>query len=259
MNASSLEFSVALPLAVAFALGLAGCVQSPEGAPDAAHSSRNALDWAGTYRGVLPCADCPGIETVLTLSQDGRYVSRMRYLGRGDQVFTTEGRFEWSAGGDAITLTGDQPLRYKVGENRLTQLSLDGSPITGALADHYVLARTGGLVGTYWKLVELRGQPVPALPRAPWLLLETEDMRASGFGGCNGFGGTYTLDEAALRVRFGQMISTMKACPEGMDVERGLSDVLEQVDNYSLSDTHLSLNRARMAPLARFEAVPLPD
>lgn len=259
MNAPFPKAALALPLAIAIALGLAGCVQPPGGVPDAAHSSRNALDWAGTYRGVLPCADCPGIETVLTLTDDDRYVLRTRYLERGDQVFTTQGRFDWSAAGDAITLSGERPLRYKVGENRLTQLALDGTPVTGALADHYVLAKTGGVAGTYWKLVELRGQPVPALPKAPWLRLEAEGMRASGFGGCNGFGGTYTLDGAALRVRFSQMVSTMKACPQGMDVERTLAEVMEQVDNYSLSGTHLSLNRARMAPLARFEAVPLPD
>ena len=38
--------------------------------PDPAHNSRNSLDWAGIYEGVLPCADCPGIQTRLTLSRD---------------------------------------------------------------------------------------------------------------------------------------------------------------------------------------------
>jgi heat shock protein HslJ len=42
-----------------------------------------------------------------------------------------------------------------------------------------------------------------------------------------------------------------------MEVETAFHDVLKMVDNYSLSGDRLTLNRARMAPLARFEAVHL--
>src|SRR5690606_18798136 len=75
------------------ALLLAACggdprtpVPSAEGAPaaDPADNSRNSLDWAGTYRGVLPCADCEGIETVITLAEDGSFREHTRYLGRQD-------------------------------------------------------------------------------------------------------------------------------------------------------------------------------
>jgi heat shock protein HslJ len=41
----------------------------------------------------------------------------------------------------------------------------------------------------------------------------------------------------------------------GMEVERGLSAALDQADNYSVSGDDLSLNKARMAPVARFKAV----
>jgi uncharacterized lipoprotein NlpE involved in copper resistance len=37
------------------------------------HNSRSSLDWAGTYEGVLPCADCPGTKIRLTLNGDGSY------------------------------------------------------------------------------------------------------------------------------------------------------------------------------------------
>ena len=37
---------------------------------DDQHNSRNSLDWNGVYKGVLPCADCEGIETVITLLND---------------------------------------------------------------------------------------------------------------------------------------------------------------------------------------------
>lgn len=251
-----LRFSAA---ACALALSLSACATSAP-SPDPAHNSQNALDWAGIYRGVLPCADCPGIETVVTLESDGRFVRQTRYLEKGDREFRTEGRFRWNAAGSEITLEGDEPLRYRVGENHLEQLALDGSRITGPLAAHYVLRKAeaapeASLRETYWKLVELNGQPVETLKREPHLILKAEGARVTGYGGCNGFGGGYELDEAKQRIRFVGLASTLMACAEGMDTERAFHDALSQADNYSLNGDHLTLNKARMAPLARFEAV----
>jgi uncharacterized lipoprotein NlpE involved in copper resistance len=45
----------------------------PPAQPADMHNSRNSLDWAGTYEGVLPYADCPGTKTRLTLNYDGSY------------------------------------------------------------------------------------------------------------------------------------------------------------------------------------------
>lgn len=130
------------------------------------------------------------------------------------------------------------------------------SSAAGADTEHNMPAKAGdGITERYWKLVELNGRPVPALQREPYLILRTEGARVSGFGGCNGFSGSYELDEATSRVRFGQVASTMMACPTGMDVENAFHEVLRTADNYSLNGDHLTLNRARMAPLARFEAV----
>ncbi|MEM9965222.1 MAG: META domain-containing protein [Asticcacaulis sp.] len=119
-------------------------------------------------------------------------------------------------------------------------------------------AHTVGIKETYWKLVELNGQPVKALEREPHLILKAEGNRVTGFGGCNGFSGSYELNEATLRVRFVGVASTLMACAEGMEVEQGLHEALRATDNYSLSGDNLSLNKARMAPLARFEAVHMP-
>lgn len=241
-------------------MAITGCSSAAPSAPaavsDSAHVARNALDWAGTYRGVLPCADCEGIETVVTLVDDGTYTARSRYLGKNGETFTESGAYAWSDRGDVVTLQGDEPAKYRVMENRLVRLAMDGSPIAGELADHYVLAKmTDGIVEKYWKLVELDGQPVPALDREPHLILKAEGGRVAGFGGCNRLTGSYTLDEAASRIRFGPVASTKMACAKGMDLERAFTEMLGRVDNYSLSGDRLTFNRARMAPLARFEAV----
>jgi heat shock protein HslJ len=107
----------------------------------------------------------------------------------------------------------------------------------------------------YWKLVELRGAPVPRLEREPHLILKADGNRVNGFGGCNSLTGAYVLDAKASRIRFEQLVTTLRACAEGMDTEQAFTEILGSVDNFSLDGDRLTLNRARMAPLARFEAV----
>jgi copper homeostasis protein (lipoprotein) len=236
------------------ALALTGCM-TRAAAPGPVHVARQSLDWPGTYRGVLPCADCEGIETTVVLSADGTYRAQAKYLGKGEEPFSEQGSFAWDAAGSSVLLQGVQTVRYAVGENRLTRLGLDGTPIEGALADRYVLTRlVTGVTETRWKLVELNGRKLAALDRTPYLVLSRSDRRVSGFGGCNAFGGSYELDEAHLRLRFGRIASTMRACLSGMAEEKELHEVLRRTDSFAVEGTTLSLTLARMAPLARFEA-----
>lgn len=112
---------------------------------DDAHSSRNSLDWWGRYFGVLPCADCEGIETVIVLNRDNTYVLRSVYLGKGDDTpFETSGEFVWNDAGSIMILQGlqNRPNRYIVGEGSLRQLDMAGQRIAGRLADRYVLKMT---------------------------------------------------------------------------------------------------------------------
>lgn len=104
-------------------------------------NARTALDWAGTYRGILPCADCEGIETTVVLTANGQYRSQMRYLGASAAPFNEHGRFIWNAAGNTVTLEGTQPAHYFVEENRIVRLAMDGSRIQGSLAAHYVLKK----------------------------------------------------------------------------------------------------------------------
>lgn len=112
----------------------------------------------------------------------------------------------------------------------------------------------GDIRERYWKLVELRDQPVTFQNREPHMILKTGDQHVNGSGGCNSFHGRYALSEPE-RIRFTQVASTMMACAKGMDTEQEFLKVLESADSYNLQGDHLILNRARMAPLARFEAV----
>ena len=122
-----------------------------------------------------------------------------------------------------------------------------------------VTKQTDGITEKYWKLIEINGKPVvwsDETEREAFIILKDEDSRVTGNGGCNTLSGSYEIDRAANRIKFSQMASTMMACLN-MEVENELKRALEMADNYSLSadGKYLSLNRARMAPLARFEVV----
>jgi uncharacterized lipoprotein NlpE involved in copper resistance len=112
--------------------------------PDS-HNSMNSLDWNGTYKGVLPCASCEGIETILTLNPDQSYVLITNYLGRNDALEQEKrGEFSWNENSSIITLTNinSGPNQYKVGENRIWHLDETGEIITGDLENHYVLTKS---------------------------------------------------------------------------------------------------------------------
>lgn len=112
--------------------------------PIDSHNSQNALDWQGTYKGVTPCADCEGIETEIILKKDLTFVIQTKYLGKGDgKVFEEKGNFIWDKKGGKISLLGlkGRPSQYKVGENKLIQLDVNGKAIIGALAEKYVLTK----------------------------------------------------------------------------------------------------------------------
>ena len=131
----------ALASSLALAATLVACMPRQDAAvPDPAHNSRNAVDWAGTYEGITPCADCPGIKTRLTLQPDGRYELSTQYLERQVAPQTARGQFSWNAAGSAITLDASgRAQQFQVGEGRLLQLNQDGSS-PGWNATHRVLA-----------------------------------------------------------------------------------------------------------------------
>ena len=103
------------------------------------HNAETSLDYRGTYRGVLPAADCPGIETTLTLKPDGTYSLHEEYLERNAR-FDAEGAY--TLHGNLLTLEGSDTTWYKVEENRLRRLTTDRKEVEGPLAEHYVLRKT---------------------------------------------------------------------------------------------------------------------
>ncbi|MBD8488754.1 copper resistance protein NlpE N-terminal domain-containing protein [Echinicola sp. CAU 1574] len=96
----------------------------------------------GTYYGVLPCADCPGISYELTLENDSSYIEKMIYQDRSSEVSQHKGNFVMDADG-MITLSdkhsSDGTRQFKVNEEGILMLDKSGNPIEGSTAALYQL------------------------------------------------------------------------------------------------------------------------
>lgn len=234
-----------------------------------ADNSMTSLDWAGTYKGVTPCADCEGIETMITLNSDKTYSLNTKYLGKKDaKAMVRSGSFDWSADGGQITLKGvtNAPAQYKVGENKLIQLDMKGKMIEGALAAKYILTKQSAdtatvanapITDTYWKLTELLGKPVDTSIKRKTLFLQfDQNGNVTGSGGCNNIKGTYTAD-ASGKLLLSKMISTRMACPAMQD-ESAFLQALAKVSTYTVKGNSLQLTTGQV-PLLVFEAAAKPE
>lgn len=232
------------------------------------HHAQNSLDWPGIYTGTLPCADCEGIETHLSLTPDGTYTLTTTYLGKDENKFEQKGTFSWNEAGNTVLLDGieDGSSQYFVGENYLLHLDMEGNKIIGELAHMYRLTKNTGnvvpnenqLTGVKWKLIEIYGQTFEAVEGQnveAFLVFDEKENRIYGSGSCNNFNGSYELKEGQ-RITLTGLATTMMACPN-MKIEQELFEALNSCDNYTIHQGVLSLNKARMAPMAKFTAVEL--
>jgi copper homeostasis protein (lipoprotein) len=111
------------------------------------------------------------------------------------------------------------------------------------------------LENTYWKLTTLGDRPVsmPAGQQAPYLMLNPETGRMSGWAGCSGVSGRYRANDQSLT--FTTLMSMRTTCPsKAADVERRYLAALRSVSRAKVTKQRLELFDARGKTLARFEA-----
>ncbi len=178
-------------------------------------------------------------------------------VGNGDPL--KEQTFEFndklaSLGVKTVTLFYEQdhkpPLPHEY------HFNLDIADGQNALAQIVAFLSSSSLTDTKWKLVEFRGKPVEYKNpehKEIYLQLNSADKTVFGFSGCNTFRGFYEL-KGDSRIAFSMMASTLMACAD-MELETEFMKAIQVADNYNFDGKTLVLNRARMAPLARFEAM----
>lgn len=107
-----------------------------------------------------------------------------------------------------------------------------------------------GVEDKRWKLVELYGKPVTGSAEAYYIIFHSQDGRVEAKANCNVINNHYKIsNQYQLKITPGT--TTMMACTD--DLEKELIKAMAEADNLSISETNLTLNKARMSPLARFE------
>lgn len=118
----------------------------PESGPVVPPRDLAALTGASSWRGQIPCADCAGIDMVLTLYPDGTYRSQGAYLGTGgagDTINADFGRWTLADNDSRVHLfgAGSAPGRYAVdADGALRMLDTEGRDIESSA--NYRLAAT---------------------------------------------------------------------------------------------------------------------
>ena len=222
-----------------------------------ADNSKTSLDWNGVYKGILPCADCEGIETIIKLNKDFSYTKKLKYLGKEETFSISKGKFAWEDNGNIITLEEDKPNAYRVGENQLFALDINNQRITGDLQELYILKKLSEedlLFETYWKLVKLNNESIPQTEnrnQEAHMMFIKKDTMVFGSGGCNRFRGSFELDALNNQLSFQPMATTMMAC-DNLETEDKFFKTLEKVSQYEIKNDSLMLFDDNKTGLAKF-------
>lgn len=131
----------------------------------------------------------------------------------------------------------------------------------GCSTQNKTMSNHNKITETYWKLIKLEGLPVDvvneglSMESEPYFMLKEKDFLLVAKSGCNTMNGKYKLEKDKLRIKFSEMASTLKACPDMKMNEADYFKVFELADNYTINGDTLFLNIGRRAPLAEFQAV----
>lgn len=88
-----------------------------------------------SWRGILPCADCEGIETSLFLEKDGSWVMNERYQGVSREPSSFASYGTWARTADKLVLTDSKGEKsyYRAKGETLEMLDREGNPIESTL------------------------------------------------------------------------------------------------------------------------------
>ncbi len=91
-----------------------------------------------------------------------------------------------------------------------------------------------------WKLIRMNETDYNGMEKPVTLLINQNDKKVSGFGGCNRYFSTLTLNEDSFKLS--EIGSTKMYCAETMPVEDAYFKVLQQVDQYEIKENQLQLS-----------------
>jgi NlpE N-terminal domain/Protein of unknown function (DUF3828) len=101
---------------------------------------------AAFYTGNLPCPDCDGVETVLTLNADEKRTFSLEEQHKGKRKDKVDTNGTWTVAGGIVTLKlgSGESNSFKVTDEGLISLNKDGSERDSKSANKYLLKKVQG-------------------------------------------------------------------------------------------------------------------
>ncbi len=110
-----------------------------------------SLDFHGVFYGFLPCNDCNGIKSTLSLKQNNNYLLVTQPARDSSREFYEKGKYSWDDEKHILVLTPRKESttrQYLIkDEGTLIQLNSDGTQVPKELTDSYTLRRSDTVKG----------------------------------------------------------------------------------------------------------------
>ena len=140
-----------------------------------------ALKSTGIYSGFVPCTDCEGIATYLSLKPDMTYRIEETHKGKKDSAVVTNGDWTFENGKISLVENGKSRVSYLAQSDRLVQLGLEDKPIGGNLGDKFILTRNEVANNPTWKDKKAAGVHFVGLGNEPFWSLEVDKNKGVTF------------------------------------------------------------------------------
>ncbi len=105
-----------------------------------------SLDFHGVFYGYLPCTDCNGVKSTLSLKQKNNYLLVTQPAKESSKETYEKGKYEWNEQTHKVILTSKDNInkrQYDIkDEGTLILLNSDGSPMSKGKSEEYTLHRS---------------------------------------------------------------------------------------------------------------------
>lgn len=97
------------------------------------HQQHKNEEYHGVFYGLLPCKDCDGTKTTLSLKNRNNYLLVTQPAKPTAREYFEKGKYNWDEDNKVVTLTsrkGSNIRKYRINDEKtLTQLSSDGTSL----------------------------------------------------------------------------------------------------------------------------------
>lgn len=131
-------------------IGMLASCSSQSGQNESKSVNENAASQAsgfqGVYKGITPCADCPGIYTVVQFSPDAAFYEHQTYLERKSD-FADSGKYVRKDSLLMVKYAGGNDRFFKIeNDSTLRLLNGDTQVVTGSIGALFVLKKADTLL-----------------------------------------------------------------------------------------------------------------